>query len=299
MSSKEGTPAMRRLAIALALIIIPTAIASAHENFSVNGEDCFAHNFRWNDERGFVAQETIDGRGLRSIKASVTHAPVSVIGDSSRGYSIDVCKAAARAEDLDAIRVTLDGDELRATGPGHKRWTVLYRIHVPRNAEVEIDARNGPVSFKDVDGKVVARSANGPLSLRNVSGNIDAVTTNGPISVRGGSGTVKVSASNGPLSIHLDGNSWLGGTLNASTKNGPLSVKIPRGYNSGVVVESKGHGPWTCHAEGCEQQRASRRAADDDDHWHRHGRARRVELGNGRADVHLSTVNGPVTIKDE
>jgi hypothetical protein len=281
------------------MVIIPTA-ASAHDNFSINGEDCSARNFRWNDNAAFVAKETIDGRGLRSIKANVTHAPVSVIGDSRGGYSIDVCKAAAQAEDLNAIRVTLDGDELRATGPDNSRWTVLYRIHVPRNAEVEIDAKNGPVSFRDVDGKVVARSSNGPLSLKNVSGNIDATTTNGPISVNGGSGTMKVRATNGPLSVHLDGNSWQGGTLDASTKNGPLSVQIPRGYNSGVVVESSGRGPLSCRAEGCEQWRAARNADDDDDDgWDGNQRARRIELGNGHADVHLSTVNGPVTIKDE
>jgi len=289
---------MRRLALAVALVIIAAAGASAHENFSIDGDGCFARNFRWNDERAFVAKETIDGRGLRSIKASVTHAPVSVIGDSSGGYSIDVCKAAARAEDLAAIHVRLDGDELHATGPDNRSWTVLYRIHVPRNAEVEIEAKNGPVSFKDVDGKIVARSSNGPLSLQNVSGNVDATTTNGPISVNGGSGTMKVQASNGPLSVHLDGGSWLGGTLDASTRNGPLSLKIPRGYNSGVVVESSGRGPLTCRAEGCE--RVARAADDDDDDnsWF-NNRARRIELGNGRADVHLSTVNGPVTIKEE
>src|SRR5687768_7794662 len=154
---RKGTPAMRRLAIALALVIISTAGASAHENFSINGEDCSARNFRWNDNAAFVAKETIDGRGLRSIKANVTHSPVSVIGDSTGGYSIEVCKAAALAEDLDDIRVTLEGDELRATGPDHRRWTVLYRIHVPRNADVTVDAKNGPVSFRDVDGKIVAR----------------------------------------------------------------------------------------------------------------------------------------------
>jgi hypothetical protein len=257
---------MRRLLIALALLIIPAATALAHDHFSIDGDDCSARNFRWNDDAGYVSRETIDGRGLRSIKAKVTNAPVSVIGDSSGGYSIDVCKAASRAEDLDAIRVTLDGDELRATGPDHKRWTVLYRIHVPRNANVEIEAKNGPVAFLNVDGKVLARSANGPLSLKNVSGDIDAITTNGPISVNGGSGNVKLQASNGPLSVHLDGNSWVGGSLDASTKNGPLSVKIPRGYNSGVIVESSGRGPLSCRAEGCERWRAERRrTADDDD----------------------------------
>lgn len=291
---------MRRFALAFALVIAATG-AMAHENFEVDGDHCSSRNFRWNDRNAHVARETIDGRGLRSIKANVTNAPVSVIGDSTGGYSIEVCKAAALAEDLDDIRVTLEGDELRATGPDDRRWTVLYRIHVPRNADVQVEARNGPVSFRDVDGTIVARSSNGPLSLTNVSGNIDATTKNGPISVRGGSGNMKVEATNGPLSVNLDGNSWQGGSLDASTKNGPLSVKIPRGYNSGVVVESSGRGPFSCHAEGCQQWRAEQRRAqdDDDDDYGYHERSRRVELGAGRADVRLSTVNGPVTIKDE
>jgi hypothetical protein len=293
---------MRRLVFALALLLIPAAVATARDNLTLNGDECYARNFRWNDDAGYVAKETIDGRGLRSIKANVSNAPVTVIGDSSGGYSIDVCKAAARPEDLDAIRVSLDGNELRADGPGHRRWTVLYRIHVPRNAEVEVETKNGPVSFRDVDGKIVAHAQNGPLSLRNVSGDIDARTNNGPISIDGGSGNVKLLAQNGPLSVSLDGNSWLGGTLDASTKNGPLSVILPRGYNSGVVVETSGRGPLSCRAEGCETWREQRRRAaygdDDDDDFVWNDRPRRIELGNGRADVHLSTVNGPVTIRD-
>jgi hypothetical protein len=292
---------MRRLALALSLFITAAAGASSHDNFTISGDDCSTRNFRWNDLQTFVAKETLDGRSLRSIKASVTHAPISVIGDSPSGYSVEVCKAAALASDLDAIHVTLDGGEIRTTGPDNSHWTVLYRIHVPRNADVQVEAKNGPINLRDVDGTVVARSLNGPLSLRNVSGRVDATTTNGPIDVEGGSGTMKLQASNGPLSVDLDGASWQGGTLDASTRNGPLSVRIPRGYGSGVVVESNGRGPLSCRAEGCQQWRAAtRRAHDDDgdDDGDDNDEPRRIELGNGRADVHLSTVNGPVTIKD-
>jgi hypothetical protein len=290
---------MRRLGIALALVIATTG-ATADEYLNVSGDDCSSNNFRWNNRRTLVAQETIAGRGLRSIKTSVSNAPVSVIGDSTGGYSIDVCKAATTEADLNAIQVRLDGDELVATGPDDRRWTVMYRIHVPRNAQVDIATKNGPLALRDVDGTIVARSHNGPLSLKNVSGNVDATTTNGPISISGGSGNVKITASNGPLSINLDGTSWSGGSLEASTKNGPLSVKIPRGYNSGVVVETNGRGPVSCRAEGCEQWRASvRRASDDDDYDWNDRRPSKIELGHGATDVRISTVNGPVTIKDD
>lgn len=277
---------MRRLAIALTLTLAATTAFARS-----SAEECSGRNIRFgDDEPTYVKQEVINASSLRSIKASVSNAPISFEGGNSSGYTITVCKAATVEADLDQIRVTLDGNELRADGPSEsrkRRWTVMYHIVAPRNADIDVNAENGPVAFKDIDGKVVARAQNGPLSLANVEGDIDATTTNGPINIDGGSGTMKVQASNGPLTVDLDGSSW-NGTLDASTKNGPLTVRVPRNFGSGVVIEAKGHGPISCRAAECERGWRS----DDD------GEPRRIELGSGPATVHLSTVNGPVTVKD-
>jgi hypothetical protein len=288
---------MRRLGFALVLSLAATA-AFAQGTFIVHGDDCSSRNFSWDGEESFVARQTIDAGALRSFKATVDHAPISVVGGSTRGYSVEVCKAAARREDLDAIRVSVEGGELRTSGPEGSRWSVHYKVHVPDNANIEIEADNGPISIRDVNGTVVTRASNGPLSLRNLSGNIDATTTNGPISIRGGSGTMKVRASNGPLSVDLDGTSWRNGSLDASTRNGPLSLKIPRNYGSGVVVDSNGRGPLSCKAEGCQRYRS---ASEDGDRRGRHwdDEPRHIELGSGAEAVRLSTVNGPITIKDD
>lgn len=284
---------MKRLAMVMALMMVATG-AFAH-GLSVHGEDCSARNFHFDGASAFVAKETIDGGGARSLRAAVSHAPLSVVGDRTTGYSIEVCKAAKNAEDLSAIRVTFEAGELRADGPSGRNhdWTVIYRIHAPRGADLDLRTENGPLSIRDVEGKVVAQTQNGPLSLVNVSGDVDASAANGPIHVDGGSGTMKVRASNGPLTVDLDGASWSGGTLDASTKNGPLSLRIPRGYGSGVVVEAHGRGPVSCRAEGCERARRTWRDEDWDD------TPRMIELGAGAKNVRLSTVNGPVTIKDE
>lgn len=287
---------MRRLALAAA-VLLTAATAFAHEHDHDNwsrrssAEECSERNIHFGDGRTYVKKEVIEAGSLRSLRVAVKNSPVSVEGgNSGGGYTITVCKAAERLEDLDRIRVYLDGNELKADGPDNEdrdRWTVLYYVRAPRNADLDLEARNGPIAVNDVDGKVVARLKNGPLALRNVDGDVDAETTNGPISISGGSGTMKVEASNGPLSVDLDGGSW-NGTLDASTKNGPLTVRVPRGFN-GVVVEASGRGPISCHAEGCER---AWRSNDD-------GEPRRIELGSGPANVHLSTVNGPVTVKDE
>lgn len=266
---------MRRLAIALTLTLAATA-AYAHDDYDhrSSAEECSERNIQFGDGRTYVKKEVINAGNLRSLKAAVTNAPISVEGGSGSGYTITVCKAATVEADLDQIRVTLDGNELHAEGPrdgGKRRWTVMYHIVTPRGADIDVEAENGP------------------LSLRNVDGKVDAETTNGPISITGGSGTMKVKAANGPLSVRLDGAAW-NGTLDASTKNGPLSVRLPRNFSSGVLIEAKGHGPISCRAEQCD--RGGWRSNDD-------GEPRVIELGSGPQTVRLSTVNGPVTVKDE
>jgi hypothetical protein len=72
-----------------------------------------------------------------------------------------------------------------------------------------------------------------------------------------------------------------------------VSVKVSRGFNSGVLVESSGRGPVSCRAEACAgQMRSNDRDWDDDD------TPRKFELGRGPQVVKITTVNGPVTIKD-
>ena len=117
------------------------------------------------------------------------------------------------------------------------------------------------------------------------------------VSFSGDSGNVKLRAQNGPVSVHLAGSYWVSGSLDASTQNGPLSLKLPAGYRSGVVVDSDGHGPVSCRAEACRAAIRARTTSsndDGDDDWPRH-----LELGSGPAMVHLATVNGPVSIKEQ
>ena len=279
---------MRRLVIALALVSLTTAVY-AGSHYRDDGDDCSNRHYRFNDHRAFVAEETIEAGNLRSLKVKSDNAPISVRGGNASGYTITICKAAEFEEDLNSIRVTVDGGELRATGPSDHDWSVSYKIFAPDRADVSVESRNGPVSFRDLNGTLVARLTNGPVSLHDVEGNVDVTTKNGPVNIDGGAGTIKLRATNGPLSVRLGGSSF-NGTLDAETNNGPLTVRVPRGYNSGVVVEASGHGPISCHAEGCAD---SRGWYDDNE------RPRRFALGRGAETVHISTVNGPLTIREE
>jgi hypothetical protein len=288
---------MRRFTLALALTLVATGAFAHGRNININTDDerfddCSSDRITFDGERAAIQREELPASGLRSLKVRSESGPVSIRGGSA--WSIVACKAAENEAQLREIDVRLSGDELSSSGPRSDRdWVVVYYITAPRGADLTVDASNGPVSLRDVDGTLTLRTKNGPLSLRNLSGRIDAEAANGPVSITGGSGEMKVRGANGPLTVKLAGTGF-DGTLDASTKNGPLSVRIPRNYRSGVLVEALGHGPISCRADACRDAYAKMRSDDDHD-WND---PRTFEFGSGRQVVRLATTNGPLTIRE-
>jgi DUF4097 and DUF4098 domain-containing protein YvlB len=105
--------------------------------------------------------------------------------------------------------------------------------------------------------------------------------------MEGSSGNVHIRTENGPISVNLSGTSWNGSGLSADAHNGPVTLRVPSGFQSSFVVESTNHAPMSCRASICD----SARKTWDDEH-------RRIEYGSSPAVVHLSTVNGPVSVEE-
>lgn len=252
--------------------------------------DCSALSVRFDHQDVAVMSETVPVSGLNSLRVrSARNGGIRVIGSEGSGYAVQACKAVAPGFDPAQVRISVNGNEVTADGADSERWIVYFIVQTPRNATLDLQSGNGPIAVKGFDGTLTAHVENGPLSLKESRGTIDATAANGPISVSGGSGTVKLTATNGPVSVKLDAMSW-DGSLDASTQNGPVSLKVPRGFHSGVVLESLGSGPIHCRAEDCGV--VSRSAESEQES------PRRVELGSGPTAVHLSTVNGPISVKD-
>src|SRR5712664_4114357 len=147
---------------------------------------------------------------------------------------------------------------------------------------------NGPISLYDVDGKLTARANNGPISLKNFSGDAEITAVNGPISLDGSRGSVRIHTENGPISVALEGTTGSGAGLTADAQNGPLTLMVPNGYQSSFVVESRNYAPMSCQASICDN---ARKTWDDNN--------RRIEYGAAPAMIRLSTVNGPVSVRDQ
>ena len=294
---------MRRILIPLGILALALPVFASHSRYSSRGfnvnidddyenlTDCGQIHVTYDGRDVPMITEDVPVAGLRSLKIhSDRNGGIHVSGGAST-LAVKACKAAALSDARD-IRVHLNGNEISADRDDDSNAVVYYLVSAPRGATLDLNSNNGPIAIHSVDGTVTAHAHNGPIAVKDSSGTLDITTQNGPISFTGDSGTVKLHATNGPISVKLAGSAWNGGTLDAATDNGPLSLKLPRGYRSGVVVESDGNGPVTCRAEACRDVRRFNEDGDDD-------RPRRIELGSGARAVTLSTNNGPIAVKED
>ena len=290
-------------AVTLISLAIPALSASTHHrNLTVSTDDnldrvtsCSQLHVRFGDVPAITSEEELPVASLREIKVTApANGGIYVSGWDRAGYGVTACKASAASSSLLAqISARVDGNSVSASGPdeGDGGWVAYFIVRTPANASADLHSQNGPISISGVNGRLTAHVTNGPIGIRDSSGTIDLEAVNGPISIASSSGDVKLRAENGPISVKLSGSSWDGAGLDARTENGPISLRVPERYASGVVVDASAHSPISCRSAQC--RTVSRSWADEDN-----DRPRHLELGTGAAKVHMTTVNGPVAIKD-
>ena len=208
---------------------------------------------------------------------------------------METCKVAVSQTRADAerlakgISVMHSAGRLSVNGPAVSddgQWTAVFLIHAPKDASVDLETKNGPLSVRDLNGTVKLRATNGPIAIRNCGGTVEAHTANGPIAFTGDRGEVHLNAKNGPISLTLAGEAWNGSQLEARTINGPLAVVMPENFRSGVRLETSGHTPLSCNAPSCRNAFTSSSS-----------NTRTLQMNGASDTVRLSTENGPVAIR--
>jgi len=149
--------------------------------------------------------------------------------------------------------------------PGNSSWSVSYEIFVPQSSDLKIATFNGPVSVRDIAGRLELTAHNGPLEMRRVVGDIIAKTTNGPIQFE-------------PFS---DG--WRGQQLELETTNGPVNIKVPNAFQAHVQAQTA-NGPIQSELGGSVSK----------DNRDRRSNALDLNLGAGATSLKITTQNGPI-----
>jgi len=257
-------------------------------------ENCSDLHIRFDGREAVVRSEE---RTITKAEAPILHVNaesnggLQVRGWDQNAYAVTLCKAAEQGSDaesvLEQIKLTFSNGELSVSGPGsHNHWTAHLLIKAPNAAAMELHVNNGPMGLYHVEGSLKVRAVNGPITVSGCKGELDLSAENGPVSLEENGGKQKVITQNGPITINLDGSNWSGAGLEAHATNGPVTLRVPAGYQSGVVLESNGNGPFSCRASVCDEGRKTW----DEEH-------KRVEFGSGPTVIHVSTVNGPVSVR--
>jgi hypothetical protein len=267
------------------------AVSTAHDEWPAANCNDLHVEF---DGRDAVMQS--EERNITKAEASTlrvqaeSNGGVQVRGWDQNNYSVTLCKAARPGSDaenlLGQIKLTFSNGELGVSGPSTRhQWSAHLLIKAPAGAAMDLNVNNGPMGLFEVEGNLKVHAVNGPITVEKCHGVLNLTAENGPISLEENSGKLNVRTQNGPITISLGGKNWNGEGLEAHATNGPVTLRVPSGYQSGVVLESDGHGPFSCAATVCNEGRKT---------WDEN--SKRVEFGSGPAVVRVSTVNGPVSV---
>lgn len=169
------------------------------------------------------------------------------------------------------VEIRAGGGRVSATGPdrtdGRREWwSVSYRISVPRNTDLDLNANNGGIAITNVAGTIRFDTTNGGVRLVDVGGAVSGRTRNGG------------------LRVALGGTQWDGAGLDVETSNGGVTLAIPEPYNAQLETRTVNGGfrfdyPLTLTGELSPRRGIS------------------TTIGSGGPPVRLRTTNGGLRIE--
>jgi hypothetical protein len=253
--------------LALGAGMVLAGVANAAES------DWCRSDGNWNERQERfceVREHTLGASGRLSVDAR-PNGGIEVEGWDRNEIRLEA-KVSAQAESESeprqkASQVTIEtSNTVRAEGPsmsGRRSWSVSYRLHVPRNAELTLNSMNGGISVRATRGNVDLQTSNGGLNLDDVGGKVHGRTTNGGVNVR------------------LTGNAWPGEGLDLRTTNGGVKLQVPEGYNAHLETGTT-NGQIRSDIAVMVQGRIDRQLS--------------VEPGKGGAPISVFTTNGGVSL---
>jgi DUF4097 and DUF4098 domain-containing protein YvlB len=210
-------------------------------------------------------------------------------------FSVKLCKQVAANDEsagrkvLDETKLTVQGSVVSVAAPqgrDHFNLTTLLLVKAPRDASVNLTVNNGGASLYRFSGTAEAHTTNGGISLNHSTGKLTVQAQNGGVSIRDCSGEVSATVANGGVSIVLP-ERWEGKGLEAHTQNGGLVIAVPKNFGSSLEVATSSYTSVLCRGTVCQNgQKTSE------------GGRQMFRLGSGEPQIHATTKNGGVVIKD-
>ena len=199
--------------IAIIVLSLTLLLVAAGMVASVAGAGAIAGNFGEPDKTA-VVDRTLNVTGVPTISVEDRNGTITVTRGGENTVVVHATKRAATDDLLGKLGVDIqqDGDRitLQTTGDsfaggfffGHNRTAVDYQIQVPMHANIgPVRSSNGRIEVTGIIGPLDLNASNGIITARDVDGTVTAQTSNGRVSVVGGRGMLQLTSSNGVVEV--------------------------------------------------------------------------------------------------
>jgi Putative adhesin len=169
---------------------------------------------------------TVSGRA--QVKVDTNDGAVQIYtGDTKQvdfrvlydGYEMNKSIHVDSRQDGDSVQINA-----RVTGHwgfswGNNRRNIRIEVHMPKDADIQIDTGDGSVTTQSLNGKVKIHTGDGSVRAQEVSGDVDIDTGDGSITVEGAKGDIRLRTGDG----HIDARN-LDGKVDAMSGDGHIKL---------------------------------------------------------------------------
>ena len=169
---------------------------------------------------------TISGRA--QVKVDTNDGAVQIYtGDTKQvdfrvlydGYEMNKTLHVDSRQDGDSVQINARVNGHWGFSWGNNHRNIRIEVHMPKDADLQIDTGDGSVTTQSVNGKVKIHTGDGSVRAQEVSGDVDIDTGDGSITVDGAKGDIRLRTGDG----HIDGRN-LDGKVDALSGDGHIKL---------------------------------------------------------------------------
>jgi Putative adhesin len=146
------------------------------------------------------------------------------------GYEMNKTLHVDSRQDGDSVQINarVSGHWGFSFGNNHRR--IQIEIHMPKDADLQVDTGDGSVTTQPLTGKVKIHTADGSVRAQQVSGDVDIDTGDGSVTVEGAKGDIRLHTGDG----HIEARN-LDGKVDALSGDGHITLE---GRLDGLTVKT-------------------------------------------------------------
>jgi hypothetical protein len=170
---------------------------------------------------------TVSGRA--QVRVDTNDGAVQIYTGSSKqvdfrvlydGYEIGKSLHVNSRQEGDTVQINARVSGHWGFSWGNNHRNIRIEIHMPKDADLQVDTGDGSVTTQSLNGKVKIHTGDGSVRSQETSGDVDIDTGDGSITVEGAKGDIRLRTGDG----HIDARN-LDGRVDATSGDGHIKLE--------------------------------------------------------------------------